>query len=58
MIYHIVAALYKRRVARLVFAAQDFSYLGAEAAEHLVGGIDQHPLFLYALRIGGEGLVT
>jgi len=54
----VVAAGYMGGVAGLVFAAEDFSHLGAESAEHLVGGVDDNPFLLDAPGIWGKGFVT
>lgn len=50
---NVVATSYVRRVAGLVLAAENFRNFRAEAAEYLVGSIDNHPLLLYALGVGG-----
>ena len=55
---HIVAALHERRITGFVFAAENFCDFRADAAEHQVGGIDQHPLLGAMLGIGGDGFVT
>lgn len=50
---NVVAACYVRRVAGLVLSAENFRNFRAKAAEYLVGSIDDHPLLLYALGVGG-----
>lgn len=50
---NVVAASYVRRVAGLVLSAENFRNFRAKAAEYLVGSIDDHPLLLYALGVGG-----
>lgn len=55
---YVVSALDEGRVRRLVLAAENFRYLGAEAAENLVGGIDNHPLVFNFLSVGRSGLVA
>lgn len=53
-----VAASYKGGVAGLVFATKNLCNFGAEAAEHLIGSIDNHPFLLHALGIRGNCFVT
>ena len=55
---YIVAALGVGSVGGFVFSAQDFGNFRAEAAEHLVGGVDHNPFFLDALCAGRNGLVA
>ena len=47
-----------RSVAGLVFAAEDFGNFRAQATEHLIGGVDEDPLFLDALGVGCKSLVA
>lgn len=55
---YIVAALYVGRVAGLVFAAQDLGYLGAEATQYLIGGVNNDPFALNAFGVGHECFVA
>lgn len=55
---NIVAALDEGRVARLVLATEDLCDFRAKTAEMLTGGVDENPLTVYALGVGGDGFVT
>ena len=54
----VVATFHVGRELGFVFATQDFGNLRAKTTEHLVGGIDNHPLALNLRRVEGEGLVA
>src|SRR3546814_4033688 len=51
----VVAGVDVRGVDRLVLAAQAVREFGAEAAEGLAGGVDDVPVALDGLVLGGEG---
>src|SRR3546814_14031316 len=51
----VVAGVDVRGVDRLVLAAQAMREFGAEAAEGLAGGVDDVPVALDGLGLGGEG---
>ena len=56
--HNVVAAKHVGRVGGFVLAAENFSDNGAQTAQRYVGGIDEHPFALEALRVGGDGFVT
>lgn len=49
---YIVATFYVGRVRSLVLAAEEFGNFRAQTTEHLIGGVNDHPLAVYALRVG------
>jgi len=52
----VVAGVYVGRELRLVLAAEPARKLDGEAAEHLVGRVDDEPVAADLVRLGGEGL--
>lgn len=49
---YIVATFHVGGVRSLVLAAEELGNFRAKTAEHLIGGVDDHPLAVYALSVG------
>ena len=59
MTYHndVCAHVNRRRVGGLVLAPDDVRHGACEAAQPLVGGVDDEPLLLHIEVVGGLGVV-